>query len=959
MKTALFALFVLTGAIAGADSEIPVTPDNYNYRPLGAGYDSRKSAFRGDCVEVTNTQTPDRHLTSGSMNLKLEASQSALAEKLGMAAGGRYRSGVTTTSASAEFLNESKSNAYSITYNYISEDSYQEYAENSAKAPILPRPGIETYLKDSRTFFTNCGNEYVYARQLSARLLVSMKISFVSKYERQRFAATFGIDSPAFSMNANLEKASQSFNSSNTISIRVEQQGGDPAKKGHVLCPKLEGGQPDPECARSARNVVNCSFGELGPCMQVIANVIAYANAQDGENFPKQIEGGKNYWVTKLITRPFVYIGAKYPAEPPKQKEDTFKAEVDTLSGIFEEEYEKWTYAHQLAFGKVPRLSERQREQMNTLEASFLKNMKRLSTGIENCYQHGYSKCSAEVQAIREEIGYTKPDRPGIAAIEKLTLPETFVQWCDLANNEHPSLLATIQSLKTHLVQTKVLDQAELTKGDLCVKLDDRLKSLIALDLSDQTLAIADLRPLGALTHLEVLKLPAKRIVSVADLKNLNKLRILDLTGNFVVDPTPLAALPSLESLNIANNKIGSLDAFTSSPSLRELDARGNNASLKCPLADPSGCKLLDFSKSTSVSLQNGVCAVRVGASAVDIGGGRILVSGGYSGDGNSLYRSTMEIQTRDKCTALPVRMTIGRAKHTSTLLPDGRVLIAGGYSDTLEIFDPQKNESVAVPSRLQARRAGHSATVIAGGKVVFVGGHSEVIELGLPPSSALANVEVFDSSTGGLVSWGNLYVPRLDHSVTTLADGRILILGGYQERAMVNVAEIINPQFGTIEMLDRALLTGRSGHSATLLNDGRVLIAGGYEWRNFESKDVIGGLASLEIFDPEKEEFLPVKDSLGTARGHMAAIPLPDGRVMFAGGDKINAPFDAYAVSGSAVADMEIFDPHSQGVYTAGRLSFARHLFSLAPVGKRSWLIIGGTGAPQSMQSSELIVYR
>jgi hypothetical protein len=185
----------------------------------------------------------------------------------------------------------------------------------------------------------------------------------------------------------------------------------------------------------------------------VIANVIAYANAQDGENFPKQIENGKNFWVTQLDTRPFVYIGASFPAEPPKSTEDNFQAEVEDLNLLFEQEYDNWRYAHQLAKGKVPRLSTRQREGMDKISTKLHANMTRLAKAIENCYDFGYTKCSGELVAARKEV--LVPDRPTIEHIEALTRPETFVQWCDLATPENKDAHTTIQTLKNYLLEKK------------------------------------------------------------------------------------------------------------------------------------------------------------------------------------------------------------------------------------------------------------------------------------------------------------------------------------------------------------------------------------------------------------------------------------------------------------------------------------------------------------------------
>ena|SRR3990172_7072929 len=91
----------------------------------------------------------------------------------------------------------------------------------------------------------------------------------------------------------------------------------------------------------------------------------------------------------------------------------------------------------------------------------------------------------------------------------------------------------------------------------------------------------------------------------------------------------------------------------------------------------------------------------------------------------------------------LAQRMHETRASHTATVLPDGRVLIAGGfrkgpdgysqiYSHTAEVFDP-KTQIFTLTGEMHSERSGHTATLlpngnvlIAGGRVLITGGYDD-----------------------------------------------------------------------------------------------------------------------------------------------------------------------------------------------------------------------------------------
>ena len=172
--------------------------------------------------------------------------------------------------------------------------------------------------------------------------------------------------------------------------------------------------------------------------------------------------------------------------------------------------------------------------------------------------------------------------------------------------------------------------------------------------------------------------------------------------------------------------------------------------------------------------------------------------------------------------------------------------------------------------------RFDHTATLLLDGRVLVVGGLQDRTSQSL----GLSSVEIFDPSSRTWNNTDSLNTGRSDHTATLLENGQVLVAGGidrYQGIALASV-EIYDPVSGSWAFAP-SLSEPRYGHSATLLPDGKVLIAGGRF--SSESSDV---LASVELYDPQTETW-SATDSLNTPReGHSATL-LSNGRVLVVGG--------------------------------------------------------------------------
>ncbi len=335
---------------------------------------------------------------------------------------------------------------------------------------------------------------------------------------------------------------------------------------------------------------------------------------------------------------------------------------------------------------------------------------------------------------------------------------------------------------------------------------------------------------------------------------------------------------------------------------------------------------------------------------------GRVLVVGGAKGDVSQSSASvyTPETGLWTGVASLPE----GRQQHAAVLLNTGKVLVAGGQKmgsgplAAAVVYDAASTPGTWTPAGSFASGvARHSltATVLPSGKVLVAGGGNT--------GGSQSTVDVYDPGTGTW-SWSqgqNLGTARRDHTATLLKTGKVLVAGGRWSTSLA-AAEEYDPQSNTWTKTQGALETPRHNHTATLLPSGKVLVVGG---RNNPGGGVVGPLVgTAEEYDPVERTWstvpAPGVPGVVLARELHTAMLLATGKVLVAGG------LDG---SGNSLKSAVVYDPAQQKWSVAPAMATARHGHVAVPLESLGKVLVvaglsAANGAVSGVAAAEAYVY-
>jgi hypothetical protein len=334
--------------------------------------------------------------------------------------------------------------------------------------------------------------------------------------------------------------------------------------------------------------------------------------------------------------------------------------------------------------------------------------------------------------------------------------------------------------------------------------------------------------------------------------------------------------------------------------------------------------------------------------------------------------------------------MSTARAYHTATLLPNGKVLVAGGQNsggvvNSAELFDPATGKWTSTGA-MTTSRCLHTATLLPNGKVLVAGGATQT---GF--SSVTASAEIYDPATGAWTQTGTMVTARGYHVAVLLANGKVLVAGGVinNSQAVTNASEIYDPATGAWTPTN-AMTSPRVGFAGVLLPNGNVLVAGGQAVINT-------AIASAEYFDSTTDVWTAT-GSLSTPRAEFKMTMLNDGEVLASGGwgylpdptstelyntagggwtlttGSLNTARYAHTATllqngkvlaagghnndnSGGISSAELYDPSSETWANTAVLNTARYQFTSTLLPSGIVLVAGGRSGGSYLSSSELYI--
>jgi hypothetical protein len=290
------------------------------------------------------------------------------------------------------------------------------------------------------------------------------------------------------------------------------------------------------------------------------------------------------------------------------------------------------------------------------------------------------------------------------------------------------------------------------------------------------------------------------------------------------------------------------------------------------------------------------------------------------------------------------------RAGHSMTVLPDGRVLVAGGFQDMAvdeqstaldgaELYDPTTGTWLPT-ARMGTPRFFHVAVLLFDGRVLVAGGCRGWTSAADPQGGSywlcvpLDSAETYDPASGSWTSTGSMWSTRKGPGLL-LPDGRVLVTGSETGSNVASFTvgsgcEVYDPASGTWAETG-PMVRARSTAGLALLPSGSVLAVGGVTG--------LGIVTALsELYAPASGTWRPTGQVPYPIRDQTMTL-LPTGEVLLASGREDNGTPTGHQPRSAA----QLYDPASETWRPTSPMTWRRDRATAVRLASGHVLLSGG----------------
>ncbi|NMO23451.1 kelch-like protein [Pyxidicoccus fallax] len=289
----------------------------------------------------------------------------------------------------------------------------------------------------------------------------------------------------------------------------------------------------------------------------------------------------------------------------------------------------------------------------------------------------------------------------------------------------------------------------------------------------------------------------------------------------------------------------------------------------------------------------------RANHAAVALPDGRALLIGGRD-DKHPDLRSTVFWEPRTRSFREGPPLLAARNDPTAVTLTDGAVLVLGSdHDDDLERGTRaellRSGADAWEPAGQTVRIFEPGPVCVSGSSVVITGGRANGFGYAIVDGVTYApprdpNTEVWDSASRSWRTAGEVAHPGERGEGVTLADGRILVVGGWNQGDVVTASTLWDPSTEQWSPTG-ALALARSGLALTALPDGRAAVSGGMTMEPYQDTQAV------EVWDSSRGGWSPGTPLAAGRAGHRV-VPLGAGRFLVVGSSRVTPDSDPETTS-------------------------------------------------------------